>query len=168
MYTQRPFMTQIIARRMPMPAHDGCNCHMKLLIYTLVFCRYILLNRQLREIKRNIISMPVTAQRAVGQMASDEMDAAARARTPYLHGSSSADVYQPWGDGASLAFQRSRARVPQMRLRGTALWLAIVYHETDKSPHASMQGLHREVLGVLGILKGTYENIGSAPATSSP
>lgn len=141
---------------------------MKLLIYTLVFCRYMLLNRQLREIKRNISSMPVTAQRAVGQMASDEMDAAARTPAPYLYGSSSADVYQPWGDGTSLAFQRSRARVPQMRLRGTALWLAIAFHETKDSPHASMQGLHREVLGVLGILKGTYNNLGNAPVTSTP
>jgi len=140
---------------------------MKLLIRTLVFCRFILLNRQLREIKRDIVSLPVTAQRSVGQLAMDEIDAAGRTPMPHLYGSSSNDVYQPWGDGATLAFQRARARVPQMRLRGTALWLAIVYQETHDSPHASMQAMHREVLGLLGVLKGTYDNAGQATASAA-
>lgn len=135
---------------------------MKLLIRTLVFCRFILLNRQLREVKRDIISMPVTSQRAIGQLAMDEIDAAGRTAIPHLYGSSSNDVYQPWGDGATLAFQRARARVPQLRMRGMALWLAIVYQETHESPHASMQAMHREVLGLLGVLKGTYENAATA------
>ncbi len=131
---------------------------MKFLTHILVFIRLTLLNRQLREIKRGITTLPVTAQRAVGQIAMSEIEAAARTPMPYLHGSSSNDIYQPWGDGATLAFKRTRMRVPQMRLRGTASWLAIVYHETHDSPHASMQAMHREILGLLGLLKGTYEN----------
>lgn len=131
---------------------------MKLLIRALVFCRFITLSRQMREIKRTVQALPVTAKRAIGQLAMTEIDAAARTPIAHLYGSSSTDIYQPWGDGATLAFQRSRARVPQLQLRGVALWLAIVYQETRDSPHASMQGLHREVLGLLGLLKGTYEN----------
>ena len=131
---------------------------MKLLIRALVFCRFITLSRQMREIKRTVQAMPVTAQRAIGQISMSEIGAAAHTPVPHLYGSSSTDIYQPWGDGASLAFQRARARVPQLQLRGVALWLAVVYQETRESPHASMQGLHREVLGLLGLLKGTYEN----------
>lgn len=131
---------------------------MKLLTRALVFFRYIMLNRQMREIKRNIQSLPVTVQRAAGQLAMSEIDAAARSSVPHLYGSSSADVQQLWGDGATLAFKRARSRVPQLKLRGTALWLAIVYQETLESPHASMQAMHREVLGLLGHLKGTYAN----------
>lgn len=138
---------------------------MKLLIRALVFCRYIVLNRQAREIKRSIQSLPVTAQRAVGQLAMTEIETAGRTPVPHLYGSSSTDIYQPWGDGAALAFGRARSRVPQLKLRGTALWLAIVYQETRESPHASMQTLHRDILGMLGMLKGTYT--GQAPVTAS-
>ncbi len=137
---------------------------MKLLVRSLVFCRFVMLNRQLRELKRNLVGLPVTAQRAVGHLAMSEIEAAGHSPVPYLYGSSSSDIYQPWGDGTRLAFQRARARVPQMRLRGTAAWLAIVYHETRESPHASMQAMHREVLGMLGVLKGTYEAGTSAVA----
>ncbi len=129
---------------------------MKLLIRALVFCRYIVLTRQSREIKRNIQSLPVTAQRAVGQLAMSEIETAGRSPVPHLYGSSSTDIYQPWGDGAALAFSRACSRVPQLKLRGTALWLAIAYQETRESPHASMQTLHRDILGMLGLLKGTY------------
>ncbi len=129
---------------------------MKLLTRLLVFCRYTVLNRQLREIKRSVLDLPVTAQRAVGHLVMSEIEAAAKTPVPHLYGSSSTDVHQPWGDGATLAFTRARARVPQLRLRGLALWLAIVYQETHQSPHASMQSLHREVLGLMGLLKGTY------------
>lgn len=135
---------------------------MKLLIRALVFCRYIVLNRQVREIKRSIQSLPVTAQRAVGQLAMTEIETASRTPVPHLYGSSSTDIYQPWGDGATLAFNRARSRVPQLKLRGTALWLAIVFQETRESPHASMQTLHRDLLGMLGLLKGTYA--GQAPS----
>lgn len=138
---------------------------MKLLIRALVFCRYIVLNRQAREIKRSIQSLPVTAQRAVGQLAMTEIETAGRTPVPHLYGSSSTDIYQPWGDGAALAFGRARSRVPQLKLRGTALWLAIVYQETRESPHASMQTLHRDILGMLGMLKGTYT--GHAPAAAN-
>ena len=85
-----------------------------------------------------------------------EIETATRSPVPHLYGSSSTDIYQPWGDGATLAFNRAKSRVPQLKLRGTALWLAIAYQETRDSPHASMQGLHRDVLGLLGLLKGTY------------
>lgn len=141
---------------------------MKLLTRLLVFCRYTVLNRQLREIKRSVLDLPVTAQRAVGHLVMGEIESAAKTPVPHLYGSSSTDVHQPWGDGATLAFARARARVPQLRLRGLALWLAVVYQETRHSPHASMQALHREVLGLMGLLKGTYgkQTVDAASATA--
>lgn len=131
---------------------------MKLLIHTLVFCRLILLNRHMRKIRRRIQDMPVSTRRTVGEITMEEIDAASRTPVPHLYGSSSSDIYQPWGDGATLAFRRTHARAAQLQLRGMAMWLAIVFHETRESPHAGMQAFHRETLGLLGLLKGTYEN----------
>jgi len=67
----------------------------KLLIRLLVFCRYTMLNRQLREIKRSVLDLPVTAQRAVGHLVMSEIEAAAKTPVPHLYGSSSTDVHQP-------------------------------------------------------------------------
>ena len=129
---------------------------MKLLIRMLVLARYLTLNRQAREIRRIVQSLPVTAQRAVGQLAMAEIQNAAKEANPHLYASENIDRYQPWGDASSLSFSKARSRVPQLKLRGIAVWLAVVYHETRDSQHHSMLEIHREVLGLLGLLKGTY------------
>jgi len=120
------------------------------------FGRYLTLNRQAREIKRIIQGLPVTSQRAVGQLAMTEIEAASAAPQPHLYASSSIHSSGAWGNGPSEAFAKSQSRVQQLRLRGVALWLAIVYHETRDSKFPGFDVLHREVLGLLGVLKGTH------------
>ena len=134
---------------------------MKVVIRLLVLARYLMLARQAREIRRLVQELPVTAQRAVGQLAMTEIRNAARLVSPHLYGSQVEDRYQPWGDATDQAYRRAQQRTPQLKLRGIALWLAVVFHETRDSSHASLQGLHRDVLGLLGLLKGTY---GLSPA----
>jgi hypothetical protein len=129
---------------------------MKVMIRLLVLARYLMLARQAREIRRVVQELPVTAQRAVGQLAMTEIRNAARLPTPHMYGSESQERYQPWGDATQLAFARAQSRTPQLKLRGLALWLAVAFHETRESPHSSLESLHREVLGMLGQLKGTY------------
>ncbi len=129
---------------------------MKFLFRILVLGRYMTLNRQAREIKRIIQSLPVTSQRSVGQLVMTEIEAAAQTEEPHLYGSTTTPPHRAWGNGASQAFSRAQSRVQQLRLRGVALWLAIVYHETRTSKFPGFDGLHREVLGMLGTLKGTH------------
>jgi hypothetical protein len=129
---------------------------MNVVIRLLVLARYLMLLRQAREVRRIVQALPVTAQRALGQLAMSEIRNAARLPSPHLYGSETGDRYQPWGDATQLAFARAQSRAPQLKLRGLALWLAVAFHETRDSNHASLQGLHREILGLLGQVKGTY------------
>ena len=134
---------------------------MKVVIRLLALARYLMLSRQAREIRRIVQELPVSAQRAVGQLAMAEIQNAARLPAPHLYGSEVEDRYQPWGDATQVAFSKAQSRTPQLKLRGIALWLAVAYHETRDSGHPQLQGVHRDVLGLLGLLKGTY---GAAPS----
>jgi hypothetical protein len=129
---------------------------MKVVIRLLALARFLMLARQAREIRRIVRELPVSAQRAVGQLAMAEIQNAARLPAPHLYGSELEDRYQPWGDATQQAYSRAQSRTPQLKLRGIALWLAVVYHETRESVHPQLQGVHRDVLGLLGQLKGTY------------
>lgn len=133
---------------------------MKVVIRLLVLARYLMLSRQAREIRRIVQELPISAQRAVGQLAMAEIQNAARSTTPHLYGSEAGDLYQPWGEATQQALAKAQSKTPQLKLRGIALWLAVAYHETRESGHASIQGVHRDVLGMLGVLKGTYTGHG--------
>jgi hypothetical protein len=126
------------------------------MIRLLALARFLVLSRQARAIRRIIEELPVSAQRAVGQLAMVEIQTAARSPAPHLYGSEDNDRYQPWGDAASLAFTKAQSKIPQLKLRGLALWLAVTFHETSESPHSHLRAVHRDVLGMLGLLKGTY------------
>ena len=49
-----------------------------------------------------------------------------------------------------------------MALRGIALWLAVAYHETKNSPHASLQPQHRQLMQLLRELKEVHGAGGTA------
>ncbi len=139
---------------------------MKVMIRLLALARWLMLSRQARELRRIVQELPVSAQRAVGQLAMAEIQNAARAATPHFYGSEVEDRYQPWGDATQQAFAKAQSKTPQLKLRGIALWLAVVYHETRESPHPSLEAIHRDVLGMLGILKGTYTGNGVRPTAA--
>ena len=52
--------------------------------------------------------------------------------------------------------------MPQVRLRGIALWIAVAYHETREASFPEFADLHRDVLRVMRLIK---EN--SAPPNES-
>ena len=138
---------------------------MKVVIRLLALARFLMLSRQAREIRRIVQELPVSAQRAVGQLAMAEIQNAARLPAPHFYGSEIEDRYQPWGDATQVAFSKAQSRTPQLKLRGIALWLAVAYHETRDSVHPQLQGVHRDVLGLLGLLKGTS---GPQPVRPAP
>ena len=43
-------------------------------------------------------------------------------------------------------------------MRGIALWLAVAYHETKNSPHASLQPQHRQLMQLLRELKEVHSS----------
>ena len=134
---------------------------MKVVIRLLALARWLMLSRQAREMRRIVQDLPMSARRAVGQLAMAEIQNAARIPQPHLYGSEVEDRYQPWGEASQQAFAKAQSRTPQLKLRGIALWMAVVYHETRESPHPLLQSVHREVLGLLGVLKGTYPAAGN-------
>ena len=129
---------------------------MTYLIRLLSTLRYMTLRRQLREMRTIVESLSPSTRSAVATLTMGEIQNAARAPVPHLYGAQDVHRYQPWSDAATQAFGKARSSVAQLKLRGIALWLAVVYHETRDMPHAGLTEIHREILGMLGHLKGTY------------
>lgn len=129
---------------------------MTYLIRLLSTLRYMTLRRQLREMRTIVESLSPSTRSAVATLTMGEIQNAARAPVPHLYGAQDVHRYQPWSDAATQAFGKARSSVAQLKLRGIALWLAVVYHETRDMPHAGLSEIHREILGMLGHLKGTY------------
>lgn len=129
---------------------------MTLLTRMLAFARYVTLMRQARELRRIIDTLPKSAQRALASLTLAEIEKAALDPQPQRYGNTDSDPYRPWSNAASEAFARAKSPVAQLKLKGIATWMAVVFHETKDSPHPMLEAVHREVLGFLGILKGTY------------
>ena len=60
-----------------------------------------------------------------------------------------------WGSGTEVGLSRARSDNAQVRMRGIALWLAVVFHETRGATSTSLESLHRQVLRVFRQLKQT-------------
>lgn len=129
---------------------------MTLISRMLATARYLTLMRQARELRGMIETLPRSAQRALATLALAEIERVAQEPEPRRFGDSGSDPYQPWSNAAHEAFRRARSPVAQLKLKGMASWIAVVFHETRESPHPALESVHREVLGFLGILKGTY------------
>ena len=56
-------------------------------------------------------------------------------------------------NGLDLGFDRARSDNVQVRMRGIALWIALVYHETRNAEAPESQELHRSILRVMRELK---------------
>lgn len=129
---------------------------MPFLTKMLALTRFLMLSRQVKEIRRLIDELPRTARSPLGALVNQELQNAAQLPQPHLYGSQRVDRYAPWGDAAELALSRARSDLAQLRLRGIATWIAVVFYETENSNHARLQSIHREVLGFMGELRGTF------------
>jgi hypothetical protein len=126
---------------------------MKLVFRTLALGRYMQLRRQFSEVEKLINQLNMTQKRELVGIALREFASAAKSPVPHLYASESLERYVPWGNGAELSMQRAKSDNPTLRLRGVATWLAIVYHETKGVKYGEFDGLHRNVMRTLRVLK---------------
>jgi hypothetical protein len=135
---------------------------MQLLTPFFVMMRARQLGRQLRDIERSIRNLPRRSRTRLSMLALREIGQASRSDFPHLYGTPPETRYQPWGQGTEVGYERACSTNPEVALRGIALWLAVAYHETKNSPHASLQPQHRQLMQLLRELKEVHGNAASA------
>jgi hypothetical protein len=87
-----------------------------------------------------------------------EIGQASRSDFPHLYGTAPETRFLPWGQGTDAGYERASSNNAEVALRGIALWLAVAYHETKNSPHASLQPQHRHLMQLLRELKEVHSN----------
>ncbi len=115
--------------------------------------RAVQLRRQFREINKSIEQLAPNVRRQLAAIALREFSSASKSEFPHLYATPPEEKYRAWGSGADIGLERMRSDNLQVRLRGIALWLAVVYHETKDSTFAEQQDLHRQVMRLLRTLK---------------
>jgi len=135
---------------------------MRIVSRLIALSRSIQLNRQYREIQREIDSLPLATRRQLAALAVKEFSSASQCEFPHLYGTpGESQGQEAWGKGAEIGFTRVRSDNPHIKLRGIALWLTVAYFETKDSEYGESQNLHRHLMRTLRVLK-EY-----APATTA-
>ncbi len=126
---------------------------MQILTPFFVVMRTRQLGRQFRDIERSIRALPKRSHDRLGMLALREIGQASRCDFPHLYGTTPESRYLPWGQGTATGYERARSTNPEVALRGIALWLAVVYHETKTATQPGLQLQHRQLLQLLRELK---------------
>src|SRR5262249_14126098 len=110
---------------------------MRIVSRLLALSRSIQLNRQFREIQREIDSMPLATRRQLASLAVKEFSNASQCEYPHLYGTpgDAPTGMDAWGKGVDVGFTRVRSENPHIKLRGIALWLTVAYFETKDSQY---------------------------------
>lgn len=133
---------------------------MQLVARIVAMGRALRLRRQLRQIESAIEGLSAPLRDSLATLTVKELANAARAEFPHLYGSTPDKIYQAWGEGADVGLERALSDNAQVRVRGIALWIAVVYHETKNANHAALASLHKQVLRLLRVIK---ESAGAKP-----
>lgn len=134
---------------------------MQVLTPFLVMMRVRQLGRQFRDIDRRVRALPRRSRERLGEFALREIGQASRSDFPHLYGTPPEIRYMPWGKGTEVGYERACSSSAEVAMRGIALWLAVAYHETKNSPHASVQAMQRQLMQLLRELK----EMRSSPST---
>ncbi len=129
---------------------------MQILTSFLVMMRARQLGRQFRDIERAIRALPKRSRERLSMLALREIGQASRSDFPHLYGTAPESRYLPWGEGTEAGYERACSNNAEVSMRGIALWLAVAYHETKNSPHASLQPQHRQLMQLLRELKEVH------------
>lgn len=104
-----------------------------------VLGRYMVLRRQLAEVRRAMDALSTADQRALLSHAQREMQVSQR---------QSRDA-----ESTNVAFARTRTGNPRVRLIGIAQWVTSAYRETEQSPFGEMQELNRQLKRSMRLLR---------------
>ncbi|HTM28174.1 MAG TPA: hypothetical protein VL097_02310 [Rhodanobacter sp.] len=131
---------------------------MQILTPFLVMLRARQLGRQFRDIERSVRALPKRNRERLSMLTLREIGQASRSDFPHLYGTAPEARYLPWGQGTEAGYERACSNNAEVALRGIALWLAVAYHETKNSPHASLQPQHRQLMQLLRELKEMHDS----------
>ncbi|MGH8184396.1 MAG: hypothetical protein ACREPH_12130 [Rhodanobacteraceae bacterium] len=109
------------------------------------------LRRQFGEIEQRSLELPRSYRDQLAELIGRECDNVAASPDPSQYGSQIDDGVT--SNGLDVGFDRAKSDNVQVRMRGLALWLALVYHETRDADASESQELHRSILRVLRELK---------------
>jgi hypothetical protein len=128
---------------------------MRIVTRLLALSRSIQLNRQFRDIQREIDSMPLATRRQLASLAVKEFTNASQCEYPHLYGTPGEQhgSTETWGKGVEVGYTRVRSENPHIKLRGIALWLTVAYFETKDSEYGEAQNLHKQLMRTLRVLK---------------
>ena len=109
------------------------------------------LRRQFGEIEQRSLELPRSYRDQLAELIGRECDNIAATPEPSLYGAQTDDGVT--SGGLDLGFERAKSDNVQVRMRGLALWIALVYQETRDSTAPESQELHRNILRVMRELK---------------
>lgn len=109
------------------------------------------LRRQFGEIEQRSLELPRSYREQLAELIGRECDSVEAAADPSSYGTQTENGVTT--NGLDLGFDRARSDNVQVRMRGIALWIALVYHETRNAEAPESQELHRAILRVMRELK---------------
>lgn len=109
------------------------------------------LRRQFGEIEQRSLELPRSYREQLAELIGRECDNVEAAADPSSYGTQTENGVTT--NGLDLGFDRARSDNVQVRMRGIALWIALVYHETRNAEAPESQELHRAILRVMRELK---------------
>jgi hypothetical protein len=111
------------------------------------------LRHQLGEIEQGIRQLTPPLCHQLSELIGRECANVEQADEPEAYGSQTDPTTGILTAGIDLGHERARSDNVQVRLRGMALWIALVFHETRDAVPPEMAELHRQVLRVMRQLK---------------
>ena len=109
------------------------------------------LRRQFAEIEQRSMELPRSYREQLAELIGRECDNVAQSPDPSQYGIQTGDGLST--SGLDVGFDRARSDNVQVRMRGLALWIALVYHETRDATSSDGVELHRQVLRIMRELK---------------
>lgn len=109
------------------------------------------LRRQLSEVEQRSLELPRSYRDQLAELIGRECDAIAASPNPVEYGSK--DENGSMTSGLDIGFDRARSENVQVRMRGLALWLALVYSDTRDANAQESRELHRGVMRIMRELK---------------
>lgn len=129
----------------------GANYVRRLVTRVTAMTRSVRLRRQFAEIERRALELPPSYRQQLADLIARECDSVAQSPDPALYGIQSENGIT--AGGLDVGIDRARSDNVQIRMRGLALWIALVYHETSSARTPDTEELHRNVLRVMRELK---------------